>query len=85
MQCHVGPGAQDERKSARKQWIGYDSNVAEVDGSLHVFSDAAMSEEDEDDGPRRVQERHVLLDHVPQVILMSMTAKDPWPSCASRM
>lgn len=68
MQCNVGPGAQDKRKSASKQWIGYDSNVAEVDGSLHVFSDAAMSEEEEDDGPRRVQEKHVLLDHVPQVV-----------------
>lgn len=67
-QCHCGvlSGAQDKRKSASRQWIGYDSNVAEVDGSLHVFSDAAMSE-DEDEGPRRVQEKHVLLDHVPQV------------------
>ena len=64
--CGVWPGAQDKRKSVGKQWIGYDSNVAEVDGSLHVFSDAAMSEE-EDDDPRRVQGKHVLLDHVPQV------------------
>lgn len=64
------PGAQDKGKPASKQWIGYDSNVAEVDGSLHVFSDAAMSEEEEDDGPRRVQEKHVLLDRVPQVIPM---------------
>lgn len=62
----MSPGAEDTRKSGSKPWIGYDSNVAEVDGSLHVFSDAAMSD-DEDDGPRRVQEKHVLLDHVPQV------------------
>ena len=41
--------------------------MAEVDGSIHVFSDAAMSEEEDDGGPRRVQEKHVLLDHVPQV------------------
>ena len=55
--------------SQKKPWIEYDSNVAEVDGSIHVFSDAAMSEEDEERAPRRVQEKHVLLDHVPQVTL----------------
>ena len=77
MQSNVRSGAQDKRKSASKQWIGYDSNVAEVDGSLHVFSDAAMSEEEEDDGPRRVQEKHVLLDHVPQVTPMFKLPRTP--------
>lgn len=81
----MGPGAQDKRKNnASKQWIGYDSNVAEVDGSLHVFSDAAMSEEEENDGPRRVQEKHVLLDHVPQVRAMckfSLKSKKPNIKC----
>lgn len=81
------PGAEDRRKSGSKQWIGYDSNVAEVDGSLHVFSDAAMSE-DEDDGPRRVQEKHVLLDHVPQeaygrIKLCSTMIQDHFIPCYS--
>ena len=48
------------------QWIEYDSNVAEVDGTLHVFSDAAVSD-DEAPGPPRVREKYVLLDSVPQV------------------
>ena len=63
-------GPQGKKKSGAKQWIEYDSNVAEVDGSIHVFSDAAMSEDEDDGIPRRVQEKHVLLDHVPQVTFL---------------
>lgn len=62
-----GSGAQGQKKTQAKQWIEYDSNVAEVDGSIHVFSDAAMSDEEEDAGPERMREKHVLLHHVPQV------------------
>ena len=43
-------GSDAKRKARQPQWIGYDSNVAEVDGSLHVFSDAAVSDEEQGRG-----------------------------------
>ena len=59
-------GTQTKNRTEAKQWIEYDSNVAEVDGTLHAFSDAAVSD-DEALGPPRVREKYVLLDSVPQV------------------
>ena len=59
-------GGQAKKGREAKQWIEYDSNVAEVDGTLHVFSDAAVSD-DEGTGPPRIREKYVLLDNVPQV------------------
>lgn len=59
-------GGQSNKAKEKQQWIEYDSNVAEVDGSLHVFSDTAVSN-DEEAGAPRVREKYVLLDRVPQV------------------
>jgi hypothetical protein len=64
--CIGDSGAHTKSKTEAKQWIEYDSNVAEVDGTLHVFSDAAVSD-DEAPGPPRLREKYVLLDSVPQV------------------
>ncbi len=64
--CTGDSGTQTKNRTEAKQWIEYDSNVAEVDGTLHVFSDAAVSD-DEALGPPRVREKYVLLDSVPQV------------------
>lgn len=61
-------GGQANKAKEKQQWIEYDSNVAEVDGSLHVFSDTAVSD-DEEAGAPRVREKYVLLDRVPQVSL----------------
>ena len=57
-----------QRQAAAKVWGGveYDSNFADIDGTLHVFSDTAMSDE-EDDTPPAPKQKYVLLDRVPQV------------------
>ena len=36
---------------------------------MHVFSDAAVSDEEQGRGPERVREKYVLLENVPQVSL----------------
>lgn len=55
---------------AADRWGGvqYDSNAADIDGTLHVFSDAGVSHVEEDLPPAPKQ-KYVLLDRVPQVVL----------------
>lgn len=62
------PRQPQQRQDAAKVWGGieYDSNFADIDGTLHVFSDAAMTD-DEVDAPQLPQQKYVLLDRVPQV------------------
>lgn len=62
--------AQQQRQEAAKVWGGveYDSNFADIDGTLHVFSDAGMTD-DEADEPMAPLQKYVLLDRVPQVCL----------------
>ncbi|KAA6418802.1 MAG: lipase class 3 family [Trebouxia sp. A1-2] len=80
-------GTQMKGRTEAKQWIKYDSNVAEVDGTLHVFSDAAVSD-DEAPGPPREREKYVLLDSVPQeaygrIKLCSTMIQDHFIPCYS--
>lgn len=77
------------RQDAAKVWGGieYDSNFADIDGTLHVFSDAAMTD-DEDDAPPLPQQKYVLLDHVPQeaygrIKLCSSMIQDHFIPCYS--
>ena len=69
-QQQQGTSHRQQGQETAKLWGGveYDSNFADIDGTLHVFSDTAMTDEEED-APPQPKQKYVLLDRVPQVCL----------------